>query len=60
MDLIGFIIGFILVQTDNANKGHLVVGLSLLGLMFVIVPLFLYMRYSKKQLQDFVYNKEEE
>jgi len=59
IDIIGFITGFFL-KNSNPNKGHLIIGLSLLFLMFVVVPLFLFMRYSKKQGSDFIYKKKEE
>jgi uncharacterized protein YneF (UPF0154 family) len=58
IDIIGFISGFLMVQ-NNYNRGHLIIGLSLIALMFIIVPIFLYMRYSKKQLDDFVYKKDD-
>jgi Kef-type K+ transport system membrane component KefB len=59
IDVIGFIIGFVLVNS-NPNKGHQIIGVSLLFLMFLIIPLFLFMRYSKKQASDFVYKKDNE
>ena len=59
LDIIGFITGFFL-KNSNPNKGHLIIGLSLLFLMFIVVPLFLFMRYSKKQEGDFIYKKKEE
>ncbi len=58
LDLIGFITGFILVS-NNPSLGNQFIGFSLLLLMFIIVPIFLYMRYSKKKASDFVYKKED-
>jgi len=58
IDIIGFIIGFFL-KNSHPNKGHLIIGFSLLFLMFLIVPLFLFMRYSKKQASDYVIKKRE-
>jgi len=59
IDVIGFITGFMLIPS-KPGRGHLIIGLSLSFLMFIIVPVFLYLRYSKKQLNDFVYKKDEE
>lgn len=58
LDLIGFITGFILVS-NKPDLGNQIIGFSLLVLMFIIVPIFLYMRYSKKKASDFVYKKED-
>lgn len=58
IDIIGFIIGFFL-KTSYPNKGHLIIGLSLLFLMFLVVPLFLFMRYSKKQASDYMIKKKD-
>ena len=58
LDLISFITGFILVS-NKLDLGNQIIGFSLLVLMFIIVPIFLYMRYSKKKASDFVYKKED-
>lgn len=61
LDVIGFITGILYIQlTKFEGRGHLLIGLSISMLMFVIVPVFLFMRYSKKQAGDFVYKNEEE
>ena len=59
IDLLGFVIGFSIVS-NKSNLGNQLIGFSLLALMFFIVPIFLYMRYSKKQASDFVLKNLEE
>ena len=59
IDLLGFITGFSIVS-NKPNLGNQLIGFSLLALMFFIVPIFLYMRYSKKQASDFVLKNLEE
>ncbi len=59
LDITGFISGIIYIQSSNyQGRGHLLIGLSVSLLMFLIVPVFLYMRYGNKQASDFVYKKD--
>ncbi len=58
LDLLGFVIGFSIVS-NKPNLGNQLIGFSLLVLMFFIVPVFLYMRYSKKRASDFVLKNSE-
>lgn len=52
--LASIICGFIL-QTDNANQ---LIGFGVLGLFFVVFPLFSYYRWKGKDVKDYMLTKE--
>ena len=55
--IIAFLIGFVLLATDNIHAKK-VVGFSVLVLVFVLMPLFLYHRWNGKRLRDYTLSKE--
>lgn len=53
--------GFYLVHLGNAvAMGHKLIGLSTLFIFFIIMPAFIWVRYSKKDLSGFNLNKDKE
>ena len=54
---VAFVIGFVLLATDNIYAKK-VIGFSVLVLVFVLMPLFLYHRWNGKRLQDYTLSKE--
>lgn len=55
--LIAFLIGFVLLAIDNIHAKK-VVGFSVLALVFILMPLFLYHRWNGKRLRDYTLSKE--
>ncbi len=55
--LIGLGVGFYL-KTDDEATGNLIIGLSLMGGFFVVMPLFIYHRWKDKSVKDYMLNKE--
>ena len=54
---VAFVIGFVLLATDNIYAKK-VIGFSVLVLVFVLMPLFLYHRWNGKRLRDYTLSKE--
>lgn len=55
IDLIGFGVGYyILTFEGNELLGTRVTGFSVLGLFLVILPIFLYIRYTGKDLNKYL------
>ena len=55
--ILGFIAGFYL-KPDDPKTGNLIIGLSVCTLFFVLMPLFVYHRWRKKDLKDYMLTKE--
>ena len=55
---IGF--GFLTIDSGNAAAGHKMIGLSTLFIFFIIMPLFIWTRYRKKDLSKFNFNQKKE
>lgn len=46
------------MQNQNLPYAEKVIGISVLLLVAVLLPLFLYYRYKNKNLQDYILDKE--
>ena len=55
--IIDFAVGFYLQSTGYA-QAEKIIGLGVLVFAFVLLPLFLYHRYSKKKIEDYTLDKE--
>ena len=55
--VIGLGLGFYIKPTDLAT-GDLLIGLSLVGGFFVLMPLFIYHRWKDKNVADYMLNRE--
>jgi hypothetical protein len=53
------IVGMIL-EYFEIEKAHLLTGSGVLGVMFVLIPFFLFWRYDKKQQRKLMETKREE
>ncbi len=57
LNIIIFVIGFYLLNQEHP-KGNVVVGIGVLAFSFILMPLFLYHRYRRKKLKDYMLDKE--
>ncbi len=55
--VINFSIGFYLLNQEHP-KGHVVVGIGVLAFSFILMPLFLYHRYRRKKLKNYMLDNE--
>ena len=46
------------VKPDDPSTGDLMIGLSLVGGFFIVMPLFIYHRWKDRNVQDYMLNKE--
>lgn len=46
------------IKPENAQHGDLFIGLSLVLLMFITMPLFIYRRWKNKDVKDYMLTKE--
>jgi high-affinity Fe2+/Pb2+ permease len=53
-------IGFLTINNGNDAEGHKIIGLSTLFIFFIIMPLFIWTRYRKKDLSKFNFNQKKE
>ncbi|MGB5982131.1 MAG: hypothetical protein WBG46_08310 [Nonlabens sp.] len=49
--------GFYIIDQGDAAQGHKYIGMSTLFIFFVIMPLFIWTRYRKKDLSKFNFNQ---
>jgi len=52
-----FFIGYY-IKSSNPKQGNFIVGIAVLGMAFVLLPFFLYMRYKKKKLSEYMFPKD--
>ncbi len=56
--IIGFASYGFYIKPDDPKTGHLFIGLGVVFLFFVLMPLFLYHRWKKKDVKDYMLTKE--
>lgn len=57
MDVILLGLGFY-IKSSDPSTGDLMIGLSLVGGFFIVMPLFIYHRWKDRNVQDYMLNKE--
>lgn len=55
--LLGFVVGFIFISRGD-EAGQTIVGFSVLTMVFILMPIFLYHRWNGKKLRDYTLTKE--
>lgn len=52
--LLGMGVGYFLLEfTDHTAIAHKVIGFSVLAVVFLVMPMFLYFRFKGKKLKDY-------
>ncbi len=57
ISVIGVCIGFY-VKPGESEIGDFLIGISLMLLMFIIMPLFIYIRWKNKDIKDYMLTEE--
>jgi len=57
ISLIGGSIGFY-IKAEDPENGHLFIGLSIVLGFFVVMPLFIYHRWNKRSVKDYMLTRE--
>jgi|TARA_B100001063_G_C16257796_1_gene308481 flagellar biosynthesis protein FliP len=57
ISFIGLCLGFY-IKDENTVSGDYLIGLSLMLLMFIIMPLFIYNRWKNKDIKDYMLTEE--
>ncbi len=55
--VVAICVGFYIKPQDEAT-GNLIIGLSLMVGFFLLMPLFIYHRWRKRNVKDYMLNKE--
>jgi len=50
-------VGFYL-KNANPTKGNFIVGIAVLGMAFILLPFFLFIRYKNKKLSQYMFPKD--
>ena len=56
--LIAICTGFYLRMNDDLILGDRVIGIAVLAAAFILMPIFLYVRWKGKSLKDYTFTKE--
>ncbi len=51
-------VGFYIRTFENQEQGDIIIGLSVLASAFILMPIFLYVRWKGKRLKDYTLTKE--
>ena len=57
ISFIGLCLGFY-VKPENNVSGDYLIGVSLMLLMFIVMPLFIYNRWKNKDIKDYMLTEE--
>lgn len=57
ISFIGLCLGFY-IKSENTVNGDYLIGLSLMLLMFIVMPLFIYNRWKNKDIKDYMLTEE--
>jgi hypothetical protein len=58
MILIAVGTGFYFRMNDNTILGDRIIGIAVLASAFILMPIFLYVRWKGKNLKDYTFTKE--
>ena len=58
MILIAVGTGFYFRMNDNMILGDRIIGIAVLASAFILMPIFLYVRWKDKNLKDYTFSKE--
>lgn len=58
MILIAIGTGFYFRMNDNMILGDRIIGIAVLASAFILMPIFLYVRWKGKNLKDYTFTKE--
>lgn len=53
----GLVVGHY-IKPEDPETGNLIIGLSVVGLFFVLIPIFIYHRWKNKSVKDYMLTKE--
>lgn len=56
--LIAIGVGFYIRTFDDQAKGDVIIGIAVLASAFILMPIFLYVRWKGKSLKDYTLTKE--
>ncbi len=56
--LIAIGVGFYIRTFEDEAQGDIIIGLAVLASAFILMPIFLYVRWKGKQLKDYTLTKE--
>ena len=56
--LIAIAVGFYLRSTGDVILGDRIIGIAVLATAFILMPIFLYVRWKGKRLKDYTLTKE--
>lgn len=56
--LIAIAVGFYFRLTNDVKTGDIIIGLSVLASAFILMPVFLYVRWKGKKLKDYTLSDE--
>lgn len=51
--------GYYFIWKEQPQTGHLIIGIAVMGMAFVLMPLFLIHRYKGKNLRNFTLFKDQ-
>ena len=57
ISFIGLCLGFY-IKSENTVSGDYLIGVSLMLLMFIVMPLFIYNRWKNKDIKDYMLTEE--
>tara|TARA_R110000787_G_scaffold43892_2_gene107511 strand:+ start:95315 stop:95590 length:276 start_codon:yes stop_codon:yes gene_type:complete len=57
ISIVGIFYG-LYIKAENPQSGHLYIGLSLVLLIFITMPIFIFRRWKNKDVKDYMLTKE--
>jgi len=57
IEVVLFLVGYF-IKSTNPTKGNFIVGIAVLGMAFILLPFFLFIRYKNKKLSQYMFPKD--